>query len=43
MRQVIGGILPVALGVAISPMTVLLLVIGVALFGKGLPGSTEGR
>jgi len=38
MRQVIGDILPVTLGVAISPMTVLLMVIGVAIFGKGLAG-----
>jgi hypothetical protein len=38
MRQVIGEILPMAPGVAISPMSVLLLVIGVAIFGKGLAG-----
>ena len=36
MGEVIGGLLPVALGVAM--MTVLLLVIGVVIVGKGLAG-----
>ena len=50
MRQVIGDFLPVALGVAIwltadnaTVMSVMLLVIGVAIFGKSVPGLQECR